>query len=250
MLNVHEPQHDQRRSDEPPRVGVRHRRPSVRPRHQPPRQRRGGNPPRRCTLLQRLILRIRQPQRHLPPPPGRKRNPRPGGTRRPRRQPQPGRQRIPAQPSRTAARPDPQPRQLQNEVPRARPAPRLPPEQHRQLIDPDLPRPRLLPTPAQPIRRRFSPVPDRRRNPIRRHRDRTEPLREKLINSRHPPVRPAPVPVSRVDLEEDENDGCGRCGKPRSSRFSRLPVGALLASMGSGGVHSPGAGDRQCVRIA
>ena len=54
----------------------------------------------------------------------------------------------------------------------------------------------------------------------------------------------------RVDLDEDEDLGCGRCGKPRSSRFSELPVGALFASMGSVGVHGPGAGGRHGVRVA
>ena len=54
----------------------------------------------------------------------------------------------------------------------------------------------------------------------------------------------------RVDLDEDEDLGCGRYGKPRSSRFSELPVGALFASMGSVGVHGPGAGGRHGVRVA
>ena len=52
------------------------------------------------------------------------------------------------------------------------------------------------------------------------------------------------------DIDGEEDAGCGRCGKPRSSRFSKLPVGALFASMGSVGVHGPGVGRQRCVRVA
>ena len=71
-----------------------------------------------------------------------------------------------------------------------------------------------------------------------------------LTDSRHLSRRSAPVPVF-VDLDQGKNnDGCGRCGKPRSSRFSKLPEGAFFASLGSGGVHGPGAGGRHGVRVA
>ena len=39
--------------------------------------------------------------------------------------------------------------------------------------------------------------------------------------------------IFSVDLDEEEEDGCGRCAKPRSLRFLQAPVGALFASMGA-----------------
>ena len=71
-----------------------------------------------------------------------------------------------------------------------------------------------------------------------------------LTNSRRSSVRWPGHRSLRVDLDEEEDLGCGRCGKPRSSRFSKVPVDALFASMGTVGVHGPGAGDRHGVRVA
>ena len=52
-----------------------------------------------------------------------------------------------------------------------------------------------------------------------------------------------------VDLDEDEDDGCGRCGKQRLRGFPSS-YGRALCVHGSGGVHGPRAGGRQCVRVA
>ena len=74
--------------------------------------------------------------------------------------------------------------------------------------------------------------------------------RRKVTYSRQPSVRSSPASDLFLVIDGEEDAGCGRCGKPRSSRFSKLPVGALFASMGSVGVHGPGVGRQRCVRVA
>ena len=74
--------------------------------------------------------------------------------------------------------------------------------------------------------------------------------RRKVTYSRQPSVRSSPASDLFLEIDGEEDAGCGRCGKPRSSRFSKLPVGALFASMGSVGVHGPGVGRQRCVRVA
>ena len=74
--------------------------------------------------------------------------------------------------------------------------------------------------------------------------------RRKVTYSRQPSVRSSPASDLFLVIDGEEDAGCGRCGKPRSSRFSKLPVGAVFASMGSVGVHGPGVGRQRCVRVA
>ncbi len=87
-------------------------------------------------------------------------------------------------------------------------------------------------------------VPDQLRSAI------TVNGRRKVTYSRQPSVRSSPASDLFLEIDGEEDAGCGRCGKPRSSRFSKLPVGALFASMGSVGVHGPGVGRQRCVRVA
>ena len=70
-----------------------------------------------------------------------------------------------------------------------------------------------------------------------------------LTNSRHLSTRSALAPVSWI-LMKGEQRRLWALWETAFFAVSKLPGGAFFASLGSGGVHGPGAGGRHGVRIA